>query len=161
MKEFTFDGQRADESVEEVVKNHPFILFWPGFKSVVLLAIPVAVLMFFGATTFFTLATFVVVLVVFSIFGRAWYEFSASVFIITNQRIMYLDQVGFLKRRIIETNLDKIQDVASKTDGMIRTSLDFGDIVIRTAGASAGSEIVIKNIAHPYQVQQAISKRIQ
>ena len=161
MKEFTFDGQRADESVEEVVKNHPFILFWPGIKCVLVLVVPVAVLMFLGATTTFTVTAFVALLVVFSIFGTAWYEFSASVFIITNQRVMYLDQVGFFKRKIIESNLDKIQDVTSHTSGVLKTSLDFGDVVIRTAGASVGSEIIIKNIPHPYQVQQAISKRIQ
>ena len=160
MREFTFDGQRADESVEEVIRNHPFVLFWPGFKCVLILAVPVAALIYLGASTIFAISAFLALLIDFSIFGRVWYEFSASVFLITNQRIMYLDQVGFFKRKIIETNLDKIQDVSSDTSGMIRTSLDFGDVMIRTAGASAGSEIIIKNIAHPYQVQQAISKRI-
>lgn len=160
MKEFTFDGQRADESVEEVVKNHPYILLWPGVKSVVILAIPVAVLIFMGASTTFTFVTFLSVIAIFAIFGRSYYEFAASVFILTNQRVIYLDQVGFFKRKIIETNLDKIQDVASATDGMIRTTLDFGDLIIRTAGASAGSEIIVKSISQPYRIQQAISKRI-
>ena len=160
MKEFTFDGQRADESVEEVVKNHPYILLWPGLKSVCLLAVPIAVLIFWGASTAFTIATFLALLIAFSIFGTTYYEFASSVLIITNQRVLYLDQKGFFRRKITETNLDKIQDVASDTSGMIRTSLDFGDLIIRTAGASAGSEITVKNIAHPYQVQQAISKRI-
>ncbi len=160
MKEFTFDGQRADESVEEVVRNHPYILLMPGLKSVFVLGIPVAVLIFIGATTVFTITFFLALLIVFAIFGKAYYEFAASVFIITNQRVMYLDQKGYFGRRIMETNLDKIQDVTSDTSGMVRTSLDFGDIIIRTAGASIGSEIVVKNIPHPYQVQQAISKRI-
>lgn len=160
MKEFTFDGQRASESVEEVVKNHPFILLWPGLKAICALIVPVAVLLFWGASTAFALTAFIAVLVAFVFFGTAYYEFAASVLILTNQRIIYLDQKGFFKRKIIETNLDKIQDVTSRTDGMIRTSLDFGDVVIRTAGAGVGSEIVVKNIAHPYQVQQAISKRL-
>lgn len=160
MKEFTFDGQRANESVEEVVRNHPYILLVPGLKCVIMLAIPVAVLIFYGAGLTFSILAFAALLVSFSIFGKAWYEYSASVLILTNQRVMYLDQVGFFKRKIIETNLDKIQDVASDTSGVVRTSFDFGDVVIRTAGASAGSEIIIKNVAHPYQVQQAITKRI-
>jgi len=160
MKEFTFDGQRADECVEEVVKNHPYVLFAPGLKSVLILAIPVAVLIFMGASATFTFVAFLSVLAVFSIFGKSYYEYSASVLIITNFRVLYLDQKGFFRRKIIETNLDKIQDVSSDTGGMLKTALDFGDLVIRTAGASTGSEIVVKNIPSPYQVQQIISKRI-
>ncbi len=160
MKEFTFDGQRANESVEETVKNHPYVLLWPGLKTVVVLAIPVAVLIFWGASTTFSLAAFLAAIVAFFIFGKAYYEYAASVLIITNQRVLYLSQKGFFRRKIIETNLDKIQDVASDTGGMVRTTLDFGDVIIRTAGAGKGSEIVINNVAHPYQIQQAISKRI-
>lgn len=160
MKEFTFDGQRAGESVEEAIKSHPIVLLWPGLKVVFLLAIPVAVLIFWGASTLFAITAFLALLVSFAIFGRAYYEYAASVLIITSQRVLYLDQTGFFRRKITETNLDKIQDVTSKTDGMMRTSLDYGDVTVRTAGANAGSEIIVKNIAHPYQVQQAISKRL-
>lgn len=160
MKEFTFDGQRADESVEEAVKNHPFILFLPGLKSILFLVIPVAVLLFWGATSAFTFTAFIAVLIAFAVFSKSYYEYSASVLIVTNQRVIYLDQEGFFKRRIIETNLDKIQDVASDTSGVLRTTLDYGDLIIRTAGAGKGSEIIVKNIASPYQIQQAISKRI-
>jgi hypothetical protein len=160
MKEFTFDGQRADESVEEAVKNHPFILFLPGLKSMLFLVIPIAVLLFWGATSVFTFTAFIAVLVAFAVFSKSYYEYSASVLIVTNQRVIYLDQEGFFKRRIIETNLDKIQDVASDTSGVLRTTLDYGDLIIRTAGAGKGSEIIVKNIASPYQIQQAITKRI-
>lgn len=160
MKEFTFDGQRADESVEEVVKNHPYILFMPGLKSIFVLAIPIAVLIFLGASTTFTFVAFLSVLVAFFIFGKSYYEYSASSLIITNFRVLYLDQKGFFCRKIIETNLEKIQDVSSNTKGMLKTTLDFGDLVIRTAGAGAGSEIVVKNIPSPYQIQQTISKKI-
>ncbi len=160
MKEFTFDGQRVDESVEEVVRNHPYILLVPGIKSVIALAIPVAVLIFMGATTLFTITFFLALLILFAIFGKAYYEFAASVLIVTNQRIVYLDQQGFLKRKIIETNLDKVQSVTSDTSGMMKTTLDYGDLIIHTAGTNAGSGIVIKNIPQPYQVQQSISKRL-
>lgn len=160
MKEFTFDGQRADESVEEVVKNHPFVLLLPGLKSTIILVIPVAVLLFSGASTTFTFVAFIAVLLAFAIFGKAYYEYSSSVLIITNIRIIYLDQKGFFKRKIIETNIEKIQDISSDTSGIIRTTLDFGDLIIRTAGAGKESEIVVRNIASPYQIQQVITKRI-
>jgi len=160
MKEFTFDGQRADESVEEVVKNHPFVLFLPGLKCIFILLIPVAVLLFMGASTTFAFVTFISLLATFGIFGKAYYEYSASVLIITNIRIIYLDQNGLFKRKIVETNLEKIQDVSSDTSGVMRATFNFGDLIVRTAGSGKGSEIIIKNISSPYQVQQAITKRI-
>ena len=160
MLSYTFNGQRPEEGVEEIVKNHPLVLFWPLIKVVVLVAIPIAVLIFWGASTAFSITAFVCVILAIAVFSKAFYVFTSSMLIVTTQRIIYLDQQNFFKRKIIETNLDKIQDVTSDTQGMIKTMFDFGDVIIRTAGASAGSEIIVKNIASPYDVQQAITKRI-
>lgn len=160
MMDFTFEGKRQDETVETVVKTHPFVLFEPGLQAILVMAIPFDVFLFYGATGFFTLSFFVCLVSAFAIFSRQFYDFAASVFVITDKRVIYLEQDGFFKRRVIETNYDKIQDVASHTKGAMRTMLDFGNIEIRTAGASLGSEIIIKNIPHPYRIQQEISKRV-
>jgi len=160
MLSYTFNGQREGESVEEIVKNHPLVLFWPLVKVVVLVAIPIAILIFLGAGTIFSVATFICIILAIAVFSRAYYLFSSSMLLVTSQRILYLDQRSFFRRMVIESNLDKIQDVTSDTKGMIRTLFDFGDVIIRTAGGAAGSEIVIKNIASPYEIQQTITKRI-
>jgi len=160
-KEFTFNGQRPDEAVEEMIKNHPFVLFMPGLKAVLLLVVPAAALIFFGASLGFTITTLICVPLALGVFSRAYYVYSVSVLLITNQRILYLDQRNFFKKKIIETNLDKVQDVSSDMDGPIKTALGFGNLIIRTAGASEGTEIVIENIPNPYQAQQEITKRIE
>lgn len=158
--DYTFKGQRTDETVEEVVKNHPFVLFWPGVKAIILLAIPVGVFFFSGASSYFALATVVFVLAAFAVFSKPYYEFAASVLILTNQRIMYLKQLGFFGRKIIETELRNIVDISSDTSGPIRMSLGFGDLIIRTAGASTGTEIIVRNISDPFDIQQEVTKRI-
>lgn len=94
----------------------------------------------------------------FAIFFRAFYDYNQSMFVITNQRIINVGQKGFWKRKITETDLDKIQDVASETSGIWRTMFKYGNLIIRTAGASSGTEIVVENIANPYEVQQEIAK---
>jgi len=160
-KEFTFNGQRPDETVEEVIKNHPYVLFLPGIKAILFLAIPSATLIFFGASLGFTITTLICVPIALGVFFRAYYIYSASVLLITSQRVLYMDQANFFKKKIIETNLDKIQDVSSDMSGAIKTALGFGDLIIRTAGASQGTEIVIKNIPNPYQAQQEITKRME
>lgn len=159
MKSFVFNGQRPDESVEEVVKNHWFVFFWPTVKSLILLAIPVAFFIFWGANIYFSIVTTVCVLMAFAIFFTAYYLYLCSVFLITSERVIYLYQISILKRKIIETNLDKIQDISSNTEGFAKNAFGFGDLVIRTAGAGQGNEIIIKNIANPYALQQEITKR--
>lgn len=161
MKSFVFNGQRPDESIEEVVKNHWFVLFWPTLKTVVLLIIPIVFFVYFGANIYFSIVTTVCVLVAFAVFSSAYYIYYSSVLLITSERVLYLYQKSLLQRKIIETNLDKIQDIASSTEGLIKNSLGFGDLIIRTAGAGQGSEIVVKNIPNPYSYQQEITKRIE
>ena len=95
MKEFTFKGQRENEEIEEIIKNHPFVLFWPGFKVVVLLAIPVIILIFWGASMLFSIAMFLCVIIALAIFSKSYYEYSSSVFILTSERVMNLEQNGF------------------------------------------------------------------
>jgi len=161
MKSFIFNGQRPDESVEEVVKNHWYVLFWPAVKSLILIIIPIVFFIYFGANIYFSIITAVCILLAFFFFSTAYYLYSSSVFLITSERILYLHQISMLQRKIIETNLNKIQDVSSDTEGFVKNILGFGNLIIRTAGAGSGSEIVIKNIANPYALQQEITKRIE
>jgi uncharacterized membrane protein YdbT with pleckstrin-like domain len=99
----------------------------------------------------------VCVIVAFGIFFEKYYNYAQGMLIITSQRVLNVEQKGFFKRRIIETDVNKIQDVSSNVSGVMRIFLKFGDLVIRTAGGSQGSEIIIKNIPHPYDVQQIIA----
>lgn len=160
MKSFVFNGQRPGESVEEVVKNHWYVLFWPIVKTVVLLVIPIISFIYIGANIYFSIITAVCVILAVVIFFTAYYLYSSSVFLITSERILYLYQNTVLKRKVVETNLVNIQDVTSDTEGLMKNTLDFGDLIIRTAGAGQGGEIVVKNIPSPYSIQQEITKRI-
>lgn len=156
--QFTFNGQRKGENVVEVVKNHPFVLFWPGLQAVLSIAVGAAIMIFFSSSQISGVLLLVFIVVGLGIFGRSYYNYSQSVLLVTNQRLLYVHQDGFLKRKITETDLEKIQDVSSETKGLFKMMLKFGDLVIRTAGATAGTEIIVNDIANPYEVQQRIAK---
>lgn len=155
-KVFTFSGQRQGERVFDVIKNHPFVLLFPGLKSVVTLVAGISVYLFWPSQ-YSGIVILLAILVAFGIFFRNYFDYSQSVFVISNQRVISVDQNGFWKRKITETEINKIQDVSSETSGMLRTMFKYGDLVIRTAGVSQGSEIRVKNIANPYQTQQRIA----
>ncbi len=156
--EFSFNGQRQGEEVKEVVKNHPFVLMIPGLETVLAITIGAAVMIFFSQYQISGVILMVGLIVGIAIFSRAYFNFSQSVLLITNQRVINVHQDGFLKRKITETELSNIQDISSSTSGLFRMMLKYGDLIIRTAGATAGTEIMVQNIPNPYEVQQKIAK---
>ena len=140
-----------------MIKNHPIILFLPGLKTILVLLLGISAMLFWSSS-YSGLFLLICTVISFAIFFRAFYDYNQSMLVITNQRVINVGQNGFWKRKITETDFEKIQDVASETSGIWRTMFKYGNLIIRTAGASQGTEIVVENIANPYEVQQEIAK---
>lgn len=159
MEDFTFRGQRPDEEVRLVVRRHPIVFFWPLFQSTVALALIVLALIYFSlGNTFYFIAT-VLALIIFSLIFKITFIYSNSFCLVTNQRVINVDQRGFFNRVITETDYAKIQEVTNSTAGMIGTTFNIGEINILTAGKE--SQLAIKNIPDPYSIQQEITKNIK
>jgi len=156
---FTFKGQRRDETVKKVIRRHPIVFFWPLFQSVLVLALAVVVFVFYGFNAVFYIVAVLALLFIFSRIFRAYFIYSNSFCLITNQRVINVDQRNFFNRRITETDYSKIQDVTNSTSGAVGTILEVGEIVIQTAGTQ--NQLIIKFIPNPYQVQQEITKNIK
>jgi len=154
MKEFTFSGQREGEEINLIVYRHPYLIYPPGFITVILLTLGFTVLLFWPVVYYISLAIFVFALIYFC---RAFYAFRESIAILTDQRLFVIDQKGFFSRKIVEVDLDKILDVTTETSGLFRTMLKYGDVVVSTAGAREGGDIEVKNIPNPYYFQQRLA----
>ncbi|MCX6810315.1 MAG: PH domain-containing protein [Candidatus Berkelbacteria bacterium] len=155
---FTFKGQRSDERVFNVVRRHPIVFFWPLLEATLALAVAIIVLIYFDFGNLFYIVGGLAILFIFAVIAKVWFIYSNSFCLITNQRVINVDQRNFFDRRITETEYAKIQDVTNTTTGMLGTSLNFGEIVIQTAGKE--NKLTIKYIPDPYQVQQEITKNI-
>jgi len=155
---FTFRGQRPDETVRRVVRRHPIIFFWPLLQATIALAVAIIIFVFFDLGTVFYITLLIAGLFIFSVVFKIWFLYSNSFCLITNQRVINIDQRGFFDRQITETEFSKIQDVTNTTVGMLGTSLNFGIIEIQTAGKE--NKLRIKDIPDPYQVQQDITKNL-
>ena len=62
-----------------------------------------------------------------------WLNFELDLFIITNHRIIWMDQVGFLNRTVSECNLAQVQEVNSKTKWFFSNIFNYWDLAIQTA----------------------------
>ncbi len=98
-------------------------------------------------------------LVLWIVFFVRWTNYYLNVFIITNKRILDIDQLGLFARDISETRLENIQDMRVEVLGFLATTMDFGNIYIQTAGTT--DEFVIKNIPTPNKIKDAISHQCE
>ncbi len=74
--------------------------------------------------------------------------------IITNIRIVDIDQVGLFSHTISELHIDKREDVTSNTNGILGTIFNYGDVYIQTAGTVERFEF--DNVPNPAEIEKLI-----
>jgi len=62
-----------------------------------------------------------------------WLNHELDLYIITNNRIIWVDQVGFLNRKVSECNLWQVQEVWNQTKWLLANLLNYWTIKIQTA----------------------------
>ncbi|MEK9156438.1 MAG: PH domain-containing protein [Patescibacteria group bacterium] len=93
-------------------------------------------------------------LFVVSLLLYGFIDYYLDVDIITDQRIVDIEQNGFFRRKIAELSLNQVEDVAASVNGPFQTLLHFGDIHIQTAGTKPN--FVFNSIPHPYRISKII-----
>jgi len=93
------------------------------------------------------------VYIVSFLLGR-FFVYNNDIYILTSQRIINIDQSSFFTRRVSEAELENIQNVTYEIKGPIRSFLNFGDIIVSTAGNTPG--LTLKNVENPHFVQEKI-----
>lgn len=65
-----------------------------------------------------------------------WVLYYLNMGIVSELRLVDIDQRGLLKHEVSELNLDSIEDVTSETIGLFGNILNYGTVFIQTAGAT-------------------------
>ena len=76
-----------------------------------------------------------------------------DIYIISNARIIKVDQKGLFSREFIETDIDKIQDVTYSIKGIFATIFKYGTVTIRT---STGLNLELTDLSDPDEVQEMV-----
>ncbi|MFA6132088.1 MAG: PH domain-containing protein [Patescibacteria group bacterium] len=85
-------------------------------------------------------------------------DYYLDIWIVTNERIINIEQKGLFTRVASEMHLSAIEDTTSEVKGMMRTFLDYGDVHIQTAGER--TRFIFKGIPHPERVKEAVVKLV-
>lgn len=151
----SFDGQRDNEEIAAAWRQHPMVLFKPLTIIVFLL--------FIGSIPVFTWAPswrydfWLIFVLGAGIYGLInYFLWLNTTYILTNERIFATFQRAFLIRANTEVPLKNIQNVAHLKKGLFQMIFDYGSVEVETAGTKTA--MTIKNVEHPYAVQQKILK---
>ena len=153
---YTFRGQREDEEVLLVLKQNAWVFAKTGLYILLLVNLMVFAFILIGAGGFLSYILIIVVLGAGLMVGLKWYTWVNSIYLLTNQRIIWMDQESLFHRVISELDLDLVQDISSEVKGPIQVFMNFGTIHIKTGTTEAGMDL--KNVTDPYDVEQEIMK---
>ena len=84
-----------------------------------------------------------------------WTNHYLDMWVITDRRIVHVEQVRLFVREVTTLPLERVQDATLRYNGFIETMLDFGTIHVQSAGAGA-DEVVMHGMPHPNDVKRMI-----
>lgn len=99
---------------------------------------------------------FFLVLVTALVFSwRAFFRWSNTVLVVTDMRIVDIDQKGFFDRTVTETSYKQIDEVNYRMKGFFSTIFRYGTIRLHLRGSAA--DIEFQSIVRPARIHDLIN----
>jgi len=161
-----FPGQYPDENILLIKRRHPITQLGLAIYILAMFLLPVfvyLVLNFFWQIPLngillklflFTTSLYLLFLLVVSFYMLI--DYYLDVWIVTNQRIISIEQKGLFRRTVTELRYNRIEDITSEVEGLINTYFQFGDILIQTAAES--ERMILKQVPNPVETRRIIAE---
>ncbi len=161
-----FPTQRPNEKVVLLLRRHWTVIAQDLVQLIAALCLPpviLTVLILFSDFSFIpgTLGFILIIelLSIYFLFTFLFYfenfvDYHLDIWVVTDQRIVSIEQNGLFRRVISEVNILQIQDVTSEVNGGLQTFLDFGQVYIQTAGQTA--RFIFEEVAHSAEVAKVV-----
>ncbi len=160
----SFPNQKKDEKVYIFIRRYP-LAFLPFLVLILgmifVFIIVVCFIWYYNPNIFSEIGKNILVLSASTyflfclvIFMIGWLDFYFDVHIVTNQRVVDIDQFGLFHRRIDELNLDQVEDVSCLVKGFLGTIFNYGIVEVQTAGTERN--FFLQDISNPTKVAQRI-----
>ncbi|MEX1113527.1 MAG: PH domain-containing protein, partial [Patescibacteria group bacterium] len=83
-----------------------------------------------------------------------WLDYYLDVGVVTDKRVVDIDQLGLFRRNVDELDCKVIQDVTVSRHGFLQTIFNFGNLEIQTAGERRNFEF--RGIPNPEEIQHLV-----
>lgn len=164
-----FREQHPDEAIIAVIHRHWFdiavhfaaigVIFLLQILSIALFG---ALGTYFGGTLlwpefllFHSVATMFLWLYGFFV----WIDYWLDVWVVTNDRVINVEQAGLFSRQVSELHFRNVQDVTTSVHGVIPTLLDYGDVEVQTAAENR--RFLFRHVPNPYEIKSMVIERMR
>lgn len=155
MKQFTL---APNEHVVGIFRKHPFTVWVTAITYGFLALVPIIAFPFISPeiipTQWIGICYWIYLLILWIGFFIYWTDFILDSWILTNERLVDIEQLGLFSRRISTLSLDRIQDVTTQESGLIDTFFKIGTVYIQTAGEQR--EFKIPSARNPERIKELI-----
>lgn len=163
-------NQRPNEHVILFLRRHWFALLTIFMAFLLLTGLPLLIGYYFWET-FQTwlghelLGPIIVILAsiyCLSIWLLVFLEFTdyyLDTWIVTNERIINIEQAGLFHRTASELDLAAVQDTTAEIRGILQTIFTYGNVFVQTAGMKG--RFHFKNIDDPEHVKEIVNQLVE
>lgn len=153
----------VNERILIVLRRHWWTMVTPSLLTAFLALLPAVWVTFLPATIPFfqeagkPLLSFLTTIYFMGILLFAlivWMDYYLDVWIVTNERVIDIEQRNLFSRTISEIPMERIQNVSIEVHGVVETILKFGDIMVQTAGQEA--PFMIPKVPNLYEAKDLI-----
>lgn len=156
-----FVNKKSYEHIQYVLHRHPLTFFPSILLFGILASLPIIIYYLFATffqslqgTPIFILALLGVSLYYVGLLTFFFIEFVLyylDVWVVTNDRIIDVDQITLFSRTISELDLASIQDVTTDIKGFFPTLFNYGEVIVKTA--SDNPNIIFHQVPRPNKVR--------
>lgn len=127
------ENLRPGENVISVIKRHwiAYVILW--IYIITWLIISLSLFLILWNTLIWNLANIVFWLYFLVFLYIQWLNHELDMYVVTNNRVIWIDQVSFLNRSVSECNLWQVQEVNSKISWLFANILNYWTLSIQTA----------------------------
>ncbi len=165
MRLVAFIHQKPYERILYQIRRHTITVVPPLIGFFILLLVPFALGWFIHAAypmllqneiayALLLLAASVYLLLIVVFAYTYFVTFYLNLLILTNDRLLYIEQQGLFSRIISELDLYRIQDITSEMEGVFASVFHYGTLLLQTAGKM--EEFNIKNVPQPENLRKII-----
>jgi len=160
---YSFREQEKDEEILQIIRRHWFDILWQF--------IPILFSMFLIMTMMIVLPSYLsdvsspltilfvgefLLLSLWMVVSIVWVDYYLDVWVITDRRVVNVEQKGLFMREVSELRYNKIQDITTEVHGIIPTVLHYGDVYVQTAGTQP--RFLFHNVPYPDKIKEKLVK---
>jgi membrane protein YdbS with pleckstrin-like domain len=161
----TIIHQKDYEKIVYHLRRHPIIFLKDFFLFLGLVIVPIVFYIFmtnsFAGILESNLARLVLVILasiyylsVILINFTQFVDYYLDNWIVTNDRVLNIEQHALFGRTMSELDLYNIQDVTSEIKGVLPTLFNYGNVHIQTAGEV--TRFVFENVKNPHEIRDRL-----